>query len=265
MAFFQKESKTDDPNAQNAAGASGSNASSSNNDLYPKRHSSAGTMITFILVVIIFFAASEMYKENDISWSTIQKDAIEGAPAPTQYYTDESGEYITETTTLEDAVYTFYSKTGVPLYVYILEDDSSYEEAADLYDITQELYDELFDDEYHFLVVICSNGEEFLFNYTAGEEASSVMDDVEGITIFDDCINLYFDTDDVSGSIATAIKRAAVHIMQAGNLGYRIVIIAAIVIAAIVYLFFRYKKNGGNWHKEQRSSDGRTIIKFKQY
>lgn len=264
MAFFQKNTQS---SQTGQAGSSNSSDTSSNStsSMPGRSTSSAGTIITFILVIAIFFGVSQMYKENDISWSTIQRDAVEGAPAPTEYYTDESGNYLTETTIIEDAVYTFYSKTGVPMYIYFLEDDSSVESASDLYDITQELYEELFDDEYHFLMVACYNGEEFLFNYTAGDEAASVMDDTEGITIFDDCVNLYFEDDDISESIATAIKRAAVHIMQAGNLGYRIVIIGAIVVAAIVYLYFRYKKNGGNWKAAEKSADGRTIIRFKKY
>ena len=91
------------------------------------------------------------------------------------------------------------------------------------------------------------------------------MDDVEGITIFDDCINLYFEDDDICESIATAIKRAAVHIMQAGAFRRNIAIAVAIVIAAAVYLYFRYKKNGGLWKPAERSADGRTIIRFKKY
>ena len=256
MAFFNR-------NSQDASSSSDSSSGSATG--YPKRSSGISTIITFVLIVVIFFMANEMYKENDISWSTIQKDAIEGAPAPTEYMTDESGDHLTETTIIEDAVYTFYSKTGVPLYIYFLEDDESLSSASELYDITQELYDELFDDEYHFLVVICNNGEEFLFNYTAGEEASVVMDDTEGIQIFDDCINLYFDEDDIPTTLAKAIKRSAVHIMQAGNLGYRIVIIVAIIIAAIVYMYFRYKKNGGHWKAAEKSADGKTIIRFKRY
>ena len=262
MAFFEKKGQSTQPNT---SASSDSSSGSSSEDLYPKRRSNLGTIVTFILVVVIFFMASAMYKENDISWSTIQRDAIEGAPAPTEFYTDESGNYLTETTVIEDAIYTFYSKTGVPAYVYFLEDDESLSSASELYDTTQELYDELFDDEYHFLVVACYNGEEFLFNYTAGDEAASVMDDTEGIQIFDDCVNLYFDSEDIPTSLAKAIKRAAVHIMQAGNLGYRIVIIIAIVIAAFVYMFFRYKKNGGHWKAAEKTADGRTIIRFKKY
>lgn len=264
MAFFSKNTNTSQPTADSSSSNS-AGTSSSSNDYTPKRTTGISTIITFILVVVIFFAANEMYKENDISWSTIQRDKIEGAPAPTEFYTDESGNYLTETTIIEDAVYTFYSKTGVPAYIYFLEDDESLESSTELYDITRELYEDLFDDEYHFLIVACNNGEEFLFNYTAGEEAAVIMDDLEGIQIFDDCVNLYFDEDDISTTIAKAIKRAAVHIMQAGNLGYRIVIIVAIIIAAVVYLFFRYKKNGGHWKAEEKTPDGRTIIRFKKY
>lgn len=263
MAFFQKNT-TDSSTQQPQQNQSSASASSSGDTWKPKKFSNLKTLGTFFLVIIIFFCANEMYKENDISWSTVQKSAIEGAPAPTEFYTDESGSYLTTASVVEDAVYTFYSKTGVPLYIYFLEDDSTLESADELYDITQELYAELFDDEYHFLVVVCSNTEEFLFNYTAGEEAAVIMDDTEGIQIFDDCIELYFDEDDISGSISTAIKRAAAHIMQAGNLGYRILIIAAIIIAAIVYLIYRYKTNGGNWKAEEKTADGRTIIRFKR-
>ena len=263
MAFFNKKTDTA-PISSESSSNTDANTSSSSGAGNSKRNSGVSTIITFILIIVIFYFANEMYKENDISWSAIQKDAIEGAPAPTEFMTDESGDYLTETTVIEDAVYSFYSKTGVPLYIYFLADDESLSSASELYDITQELYDELFDDEYHFLVVICSNGEEFLFNYTAGEEAAVVMDDTEGIQIFDDCINLYFDSDDIPSSLAKAIKRSAAHIMQAGNLGYRIVVIVAIIIAAIVYMYFRYKKNGGHWKAQEKTADGKTIIRFKR-
>ena len=232
----------------------------------PKRRSGSGIILIFIIIILIYFFASNMYSEyNNITMSTVQRNKLEGAGAPVEYYTDESGSHITDATLLEDAVYTFYGKTGVPPYLYILADDESVESYSDLYDTTAALYDELFDDEDHFLIVACYNGEEFIFDYTAGENASSVMDSDEAIVIFDDCIALYFDADDFESSFSEAMNKAAKHIMMAGNLSFRIAIIVAIVIAAIVYLVWRYKSNGGNWHKEERTSDGRTIIKFKRY
>ena len=232
----------------------------------PHSKSSAGTTLTFILIIIIVFMVLRFNNEyGNISWSTVQRNKYEGASAPTEYYTDETGNYITDADTLEEAVYTFYGKTGIPMYIYILEDDESIESYSDLYDTTAALYDGLFDDEEHFLVTVCYNGEEFIFDYIAGDDASSVMDADEAIVIFDDCIALYFDADDITDSLSQAVTVAAKHIMQTGNMSYRIAIIIAIIIAAIIYLAWRYKTNGGNWHKEEKTADGRTIIKFKRY
>lgn len=228
------------------------------------KYSSTATLLTFLVVVVIYFIISQAFSDSDIAWSSDEREPLEGATAPSEYYTDESGEYIYETTLLEEAVYTFYEKTGVPPYVYFLADDETIESSEDLEETAAELYDELFDDEDHFLILACCNGDEFFFTYLAGENASEVID-AEAISIFDDAIESCFEADDIPESTATAIKKAATHITQTGAKGYKAVVIIIVVAVIAVYVVFRTKKGGGKWTEDDYDdSEGRNI-KYKRF
>lgn len=225
----------------------------SDSNMFPRR-SGSSSIVIFLVVIIAYIFISRMYSDSDISWSSAERTKMDNAPAPTEFYTDESGSYITDEAALEEGVYSFYSQTGVPPYIYILADDSTVQSSEDLSDTAEELYSELFTDEEHFLIVAVNNGEGFIFAYAIGDEAKTVIDDTETLTIFGECINTYFNSSDISASLSTALDTAASHIMKTGNSTLRIVIVVLLVVIAIGYIVMRYKKNGGSWNTDNPDS-----------
>lgn len=224
------------------------------------RRSSNSSIIIILVIIIAYFLISKFSEGSNITWSTVQRNKIEDTPAPTEFLTDETDGYITDEAALQEGIYTFYGKTGVLPYLYILADDTSVGSYADLNERAQELYDETFTDEDHFLIVACNNGNEFIFTYIVGDDAAILMD-TEAISIFDDCIALYSDEADLTTRVVKSLNTGSTHIMQTGNMGYRTFIIIAIVVIAIGYMVWRYKKNGGKWNSDDGISDHRIKLR----
>lgn len=98
------------------------------------------------------------------------------ATIETPYYTDEDGDWIHTPTKLEDGLRTFYQLTGVQPYVYILPNGTS-TSTQELQQRAEALYDQLFQDEGHFLLVFCDDGDGgFNCGYWMGAQVSSIMD-----------------------------------------------------------------------------------------
>lgn len=96
-----------------------------------------------------------------------------GAVSETAYYTDADGDWIHNASQLESGLRTFYQKTGVQPYVYILPNGSS----TDLVAFAESNYDKLFFDEGHFLLVFCDNGEGgFGCGFAMGDKVAPIMD-----------------------------------------------------------------------------------------
>lgn len=102
------------------------------------------------------------------------------------FVTDEGffeGHYRTE-----EACRQFYEKTGIPLYVYAIE---TYQEASDTCDkYANQLYDRLFSDENHALLVYYDNVD--WWSWCTGEHVASIMTDYE-INNLIDAIYVYWD------------------------------------------------------------------------
>lgn len=225
-----------------------------------RRRSSNSSIIILLVIIVAYFLISRFTEASNITWSTVQRNKIEDTTAPTEFLTDETDGYITDEAALQEGIMTFYSRTGVLPYLYILKDDTSVASYADLNERAQELYDETFTDEDHFLIVACNNGSEFIFTYIVGDDAAVLMD-TEAISIFDDCIALYADEANLTTRVSKSLDTGSTHIMQTGNMGYRNIIIIAIVVIAIGYMVWRYKKNGGKWNSDDGISDNR--MKFR--
>lgn len=112
--------------------------------------------------------------------STPASDARQPLPASatveTPYYTDEDGDWIHSPAKLEDGLRSFYRQTGVQPYVYILP-NGTVTSTQELQQRAEALYDQLFQDEGHFLLVFCDDGDGgFNCGYWMGAQVSSIMD-----------------------------------------------------------------------------------------
>lgn len=243
MGFFKDNFKLD------FTGTANMNFSGSSNQEDPssaensgKNSKNQGTVLALVIIILIYFVFAQFFGDSRLTWSSVEREPLEGTTMSADLYTDLTESYITSSTDLTEGMSNFFAATGISAYIYILEDDSSLTSADSLSETAQSLYDELFDDEYHLLVLVCSNTEEFFFAYAYGDEAAALLNEDETIPILDECINHYFDKDDIAYSLSSGIESGGNHIMQtSGNFG-TIIIILAIIIAAMVFAYFGAKK-----------------------
>lgn len=113
----------------------------------------------------------------DIPASTVERTALDTSISEaTEYYTDE-GDAITLEYTLTNGLTYFYEETGVRPYIYFLPEDSAMD-AETLASLAEELYDDLFSDEAHFLVVFCGDSSRnYALGYYVGDDAAAVVDE----------------------------------------------------------------------------------------
>lgn len=129
---------------------------------------------------------------DSVAASTVQREPLSpDAAKQTAYFTDKDGSWITQPRILEDGMRTFYKKTGVWPYLYILPNGQT-TSISELTSISKDLYNQLFDDEAHFLLVFCDNDQGgYNCGYTVGSDAKTIMDD-EAIGILNDYLDRYY-------------------------------------------------------------------------
>ncbi|MBP7110389.1 MAG: hypothetical protein KBB09_02305 [Firmicutes bacterium] len=171
-------------------------------------------LVVFAIVVIAVINSSGAFSLGPgVTKSTWAREPLPpGSVRETRYYTDEVGWIANETELLEGMRY-FYKKTGVQPYLYITDnidgDRSPTEAVMDMF--ANALYDILFDDEAHLLLVFFEYNDSYMSWYVAGSQAKTVVDQ-EGADILLDYIdrNYYSDLSDeefFSKSFADAADR----------------------------------------------------------
>lgn len=224
-------------------------------------------VIFLVMIVLMFVPVScascytSVGSDDNATASTVEREKLTGvAVNNTGYYTDETG-MIASPSELKEGMADFYSATGVVGYVYIV-DENGY--GGSLEDFTQDLYDELFTDEAHFLLVFVpyfASGsvddiDSYTCQYVYGSSARLVMDD-EAIGILADYIQYTFDEYDTYsnsefiGAAFSLTGERIMHVTGESNqkLG-RVILIVLLVIVLVVILFFWWRK-----HKEQKNKE----------
>lgn len=172
--------------------------------------------------------------------STVEREALpdDAVTSEVGYYTDADGAWIYDAGTLERGLRDFREATGVSPYVYILPNGAETSVSA-LGQMANQLYDELFDDEAHFLLVFCDdNHGSFNCGYAVGSQAKTVMDD-EAIGILADYLDRYYQEADTEEEVfADAFESTGERIMHVTTspLVYIAACAAVVAVAALVYL-----------------------------
>lgn len=182
--------------------------------------------------------------------STVRTKLDAGDVSKTGWHTDEDGDWIHSPGLLTPGLQSFYDQTGVQPYVYILKNGSETSTDA-LNERSQELYDELFSDEGHFLLVFCDDGDGgYNCGYTAGAKASTVMD-AEAVGILQTQLNRAYnmaDTDEevfseAFANTAEAIMAGARAEQQDELTGTIVAVVVAVaVVGGVTYLIVRKRK-----------------------
>ena len=180
----------------------------------------------------------------EIQTSTIHRERLNsGSLVNVGWYTDNL-DWIRDPDKLEKGLAYFYKRTGVSPYLYLTEDVSGVLDPtqAQLDAFAGELYDTLFRDEAHFLVVFQEHDGVYNTRYVCGLEARAVMDD-EACEILLDYLDAYYFGDyDDEEYFAKAFTDAADRIMDTKVPARVYVTGTAVVIGIGVLVWLVWKK-----------------------
>ena len=134
---------------------------------------------------------------SGITVSTVQRTSLaKGNVHETGYYTDEVGD-VKSPNTLEAGMKYFYQKTGVQPYLYIVDNVNGAAPPTqdEMKAYANSLYDKLFTDEAHLLLVFVDYGNnQYVDYYVTGTQATTVIDNEAGNILLDYISRYYYDS-----------------------------------------------------------------------
>ena len=209
------------------------------------------TVMTVVLVVVAFMVILSLFSmiasggqggTGSVAPSTVQREPLPAsAVEETDYYTDELGWILNERQLLS-GMKAFYRETGVQPYLYITDNiNGSYEPTAqEIGEYAAALYEQLFTDEGHFLLIY-QEYDGYMAGYTAGAQAKSVMDN-EAVAILQGYLDLY-NTSDLTDEeyFGQVFQKTGERIMTVTKSPWPVVvgILGAAVLAAVLYLWWK--------------------------
>lgn len=212
--------------------------------------------LVVIALCIILVVAGSFDGGGSVSASTVKREALDiDLVNETGYYTDQLG-WIVNERQLISGMRDFYHRTGVQPYLYLTErvGGSSSPSAQEIGDYSAQLYDQLFTDEAHFLVVYQEFDGQYMVGYTVGSLAKTILDD-EALGIFRDYLDRYY-YDDLSDEefFSTVFQKTGERIMTVTRSPWPIVagIFGLVLLAAV--LCYWWKK-----HTEQKNKRARQV------
>lgn len=215
-----------------------------------------GTVFVVIIILVIIIVAISMLTSGPgmmgssggtgITKSTVAREPLpKGSVNETEYYTDELGWIQNKTKFLEGLKY-FYKKTGVQPYVYITDtiNGSHYPSYAELEEFANGLYDQLFTDEAHLLLVFFEyTPSQYMDYYVTGTQAKTVVDTEAGDILLDYIDKYYYDTSlSEDEFFSNAFSDAADRMMAVTRSPWIPILVILGIIVIVLILFFWWKQ-----------------------
>lgn len=195
-----------------------------------------------ILIFVIIIALNMPDSGSDITKSTVERTKLDSS------YVNESDTYCTDTLQwisssykLERGMEVFYDKTGVQPYLYICDnldgDRSGYYSQAQQEEFGNKLYDELFDDEGHVLLVFCEYADsQYVSFVTVGTAAKTVLDEEAREILLDYVDHYYYSDYDDDEFFSLAFEKAGERIMKVQKSHAWIVVLVIAGIVAVIFI-----------------------------
>jgi len=217
-----------------------------------------GTVIFILVMVLIVFAVLSAFSSNfdssisggsgGLTKSTVVREALPpGSVNETGYYTDELG-WIENKTELLNGLKYFYQKTGVQPYVYITNtiNGSHYPSSTDIEKYANVLYDKLFTDEAHILLVFFEyTPNDYRDYYVTGTQAKTVIDTEAGDILLD-YLDKYYYVSSMSESefFGKAFSDSADRIMTVTKSPWInvFIVFGLAVLAIVLFVWWKYVK-----------------------
>ena len=175
------------------------------------------------------------------------------AVVQTGYFTDELG-WISDSSALTAGMEQFYRETGVQPYLYLFDNiDGNYNPSdAQVEAFAYSLYDRLFEDEAHLLVLFWEYGNQHEAWYLAGTQASAVIDTEAGDILIDNIERYYYDRSlNEETFFSKAFSDTAQRIMKVTTSPLTVIGISIAVVAVLVILFTWWKRAKEEKRREQ--------------
>lgn len=214
------------------------------------------SIFTIILLMFAFNLIWGMIPGNNnssavetiqVNSSSIEREPIEkGLVNETEYYEDKLA-WINNPNEINKGLAYFYDKTNIQPFVYITDniDGDANPEPEAIDEFANNLYDELFTDEAHLLLVHFENYKEYRYDYSYhtvyGSQAKVLMDDeAEGI-LFDYLDYHYARNVDNDTFFAEAFKDTADRIMTVTRSPWipAFIVIGVAVILLVLFNWWR--------------------------
>jgi uncharacterized membrane protein len=224
------------------------------------------TLIVVLIVIGIVIAAittshsgsvpNNSAGTTEITKSTVARKALpRGSVNETGYYTDQLG-WIDNQTQLLPGLKHFYQKTGVQPYLYITDtiNGSHSPTTSDLDEAAKSLYDKLFTDEAHVLLVFFEYDNSYMDRYVCGTQAKTVIDNEAANILLDYVDRYYYDSNLSEGAFfSKAFSDAADRIMEVTRSPWIIVfvILGVVVLMVILFAWWRRATNQKNLEAKQ--------------
>ena len=224
------------------------------------------TLIVVLIVIGIAIAAitashSGSVSNNsggttEITASTVARKALpRGSVNETGYYTDQLG-WIDNQTKLLPGLKHFYQKTGVQPYLFITDtiNGSHSPTASDLDEAANSLYEKLFTDEAHLLLVFFEYDNSYMDRYVCGTQAKTVIDN-EAANILLDYVDRYYYDSSLSEAafFSKAFTDAADRIMEVTRSPWIMVfvVLGIVVLMVTAFAWWRHATNQKNLEAKQ--------------
>ncbi|MHB1316046.1 MAG: hypothetical protein ACYCX2_11270 [Christensenellales bacterium] len=217
------------------------------------------TIIIVIIVAAIMVALFTNTGSAGVLPSTVARKALPAdAVNETGYYSDELG-WIYNQTEFETGLKNFKRKTGVQPYVFLTGNiNGSYDVPSDdeLKAYAENMYDKLFTDEAHLLLVFYYNdaNEIYRYWYVVGLQAKSVIDQEAG-DILENYIDLYYGDNSLTDEefFSKTFNDTGERIMSVTTSPWVTVLIILGVAAVLViaFMWWQHAKKQKNIEAEQ--------------
>lgn len=206
---------------------------------YGYSSSTLSAIVVLFILLMLALPFVEKLRTTNITPSTQSREPLPaGAVIETDYYADNLF-WIDNKAQLEAGMKHFYKKTGVQPFLYITDevDGSRNPSSEQMETFSNNLYDELFEDEAHLLLVFQDADGHYTDWVITGVQAKQVVD-TEAVNILLDYVDRYYYDASLTESqvFGQAFEKAADRMMSKTANPFVIIAVAfaAVVIVAIV-------------------------------
>lgn len=196
----------------------------------------------------------EVSNTSSITKSTVAREKLHlNLSDATGYYTDEC-DWIHNETTLVNGLKSFYDKTGILPYVYIIDNiEGDYDPSTEkIEQFAETKYSELFPDDGHLLLMFWDYDGAYEYTVWLGTDTTELMDREACDILFDYLDHYYYAADTEEAFFAESFAQAGSRIMTVQHsFSYYLTRIAVVAVVVYVVYYFVKKQTAEKKRREE--------------